>query len=90
VAPDLLPAVSQSSKGGSWLKFRLVLSANFGVHADGEPTGESSDAVRSTIKSAKKALTGSQYGPGAVAFSFAQVSSANFVLLYPFQARLLW
>lgn len=62
------PFVTGPAKSKSLRKPVLAI-----VITDGEPTGESSDAVRSTIKSAKKALTGSQYGPGAVAFSFAQV-----------------
>merc|ERR1712130_222561 len=62
------PFVTGPAKSRSLRKPVLVI-----VITDGEPTGEPSDAVRSTIKSAKKTLSGTQYGDGAVAFSFAQV-----------------
>lgn len=45
---------------------------------DGEPTGEPSDAVKSAIKNAKKTLTATPYGAGAVAFQFAQVGRLCF------------
>ena len=38
----------------------------------GEPTGESRETVRQVIKNAKGLCQNSQYGPGAVAFQFAQ------------------
>lgn len=41
---------------------------------DGEPQGEPADAVRSTIREAKKTLNATPYGSGAVAFEFAQAS----------------
>ena len=36
--------------------------------------GEPADAVRSAIKSAKKTLSSTPYGHGAIAFQFAQAS----------------
>ncbi|KAL0036826.1 hypothetical protein WJX77_000664 [Trebouxia sp. C0004] len=40
---------------------------------DGEPTGEPENKVVSVIKEAKKMATNSPYGPGSIAFEFAQV-----------------
>jgi len=40
---------------------------------DGEPTGEPENKVVSVIKEAKKIATNSPYGPGSIAFEFAQV-----------------
>jgi len=40
---------------------------------DGEPTGEPENKVVSVIKEAKKLATNSPYGPGSIAFEFAQV-----------------
>jgi hypothetical protein len=40
---------------------------------DGEPTNESDHKIFQVIKNAKKITSASQYGPGAVAFEFAQV-----------------
>lgn len=46
------------------------------VITDGEPTGEQPSTVVNVIKGAKNLVSNSQYGPGAVAFEFAQVCSA--------------
>lgn len=43
---------------------------------DGEPTGEPETKIVKVIKAIKKFAANSQYGPGAVAFEFAQVRSA--------------
>jgi hypothetical protein len=43
------------------------------VITDGEPTGEPPGTVINVIKGAKNLVSNSQYGPGAVAFEFAQV-----------------
>lgn len=40
---------------------------------DGEPTGEPQDRVVTVVKDAKKLATNSPYGPGSIAFEFAQV-----------------
>ena len=40
---------------------------------DGEPTGEPANTVAQVIKTAKNLVTNSIYGPGAIAFEFAQV-----------------
>ena len=40
---------------------------------DGEPTGEPQNAVANVIKNAKNMCANSVYGPGAIAFEFAQV-----------------
>ena len=40
---------------------------------DGEPTGEPASQVAQVIKKAKNLVTNSTYGPGAIAFEFAQV-----------------
>ncbi len=40
---------------------------------DGEPTGEPVDKVVTVIKEAKNLATSSGYGPGSIAFEFAQV-----------------
>lgn len=45
------------------------------VITDGEPTGEPKTAVAQAIKNAKNMTMSSQYGPGAIAFEFAQVGS---------------
>ena len=39
----------------------------------GEPTGENRNTILGVIKSAKTLCQGSQYGPGACSFEFAQV-----------------
>lgn len=64
----LRPFVLGPAKSNALRKPVLVITIT-----DGEPQGESSDAVRSAIKDAKKTLTATQYGAGAVAFEFAQV-----------------
>ena len=40
---------------------------------DGEPTGEPQTTVAQVIKNAKNISQNSPYGPGAIAFEFAQV-----------------
>ena len=40
---------------------------------DGEPTGEPQNTVANVIKNAKNMCANSIYGPGAIAFEFAQV-----------------
>lgn len=40
---------------------------------DGEPTGEPQNTVANVIKNAKNMCANSMYGPGAIAFEFAQV-----------------
>lgn len=42
---------------------------------DGQPAGESPNTIFSVIKDAKNALMRSPYGPGAIAFQFAQVGN---------------
>ena len=49
---------------------------------DGEPTGESKDAVRSVITNAKRGLQNGPLGPGAVAFQFAQVGTPTHCALF--------
>ena len=53
----------------------LMLSVN--CLPDGEPTGEPPGTVVNVIKGAKNLVSNSQYGPGAVAFEFAQVGKAR-------------
>ena len=43
------------------------------IITDGEPTGEPQNTVAQTIKNAKNMTMNSPYGPGAIAFEFAQV-----------------
>lgn len=43
------------------------------VITDGEPTGEPPGTVANVIKGIKNLVGNSSYGPGAVAFEFAQV-----------------
>lgn len=45
------------------------------VITDGEPTGEPRGQVAQVIKQAKQFCQGTQYGPGAIAFEFAQVGA---------------
>ena len=65
----LRPFVFGPAQSGSLRKPVLVITIT-----DGEPQGEPTDAVRSVIKDAKKTLNATPYGPGAVAFEFAQAS----------------
>ena len=44
---------------------------------DGEPAGEPSTTILNVIKGAKQMCANSQYGPGAIAFEFAQVRSGQ-------------
>lgn len=48
---------------------------------DGEPTSEPENAIIKVIKKIKAYAAKSQYGPGAVAFEFAQVSQFQLVQL---------
>ena len=43
------------------------------IITDGEPTGEPRTTVAQVIKNAKNMCMNSPYGPGAIAFEFAQV-----------------
>ena len=43
------------------------------IITDGEPTGEPKTTVAQVIKNAKNMAMNSPYGPGAIAFEFAQV-----------------
>ena len=43
------------------------------IITDGEPTGEPQSTVAQVIKNAKNMSMNSPYGPGAIAFEFAQV-----------------
>jgi len=43
------------------------------VITDGEPVGEPANTVQQTIRQAKGMVSNSRYGPGAIAFEFAQV-----------------
>lgn len=52
------------------------------VITDGEPTGEPKNTVAQAIKNAKNMTMNSQYGPGAIAFEFAQVCCVSFVSLF--------
>ena len=40
---------------------------------DGEPAGEPINTTANVIRNAKGLVASSQYGPGAIAFQFAQV-----------------
>ena len=42
---------------------------------DGEPAGEPNTTILNVIKNAKNMCANSPYGPGAIAFEFAQVRS---------------
>lgn len=43
------------------------------IITDGEPTGEPKTTVANVIKNAKNIAMNSPFGPGAIAFEFAQV-----------------
>ena len=43
------------------------------VITDGEPAGEPNTTILNVIKGAKNMCANSPYGPGAIAFEFAQV-----------------
>ena len=49
-------------------------------HCAGEPTGEPKNRVAQVISQAKQLGSNSQYGPGAIAFEFAQVRLSASVL----------
>lgn len=75
----LQPMVLNQARSGSMQKPVLVICIT-----DGEPTGEPKDATRQVVMNAKNQLQSSPYGPGAVAFQFAQVSMhAQFQNLQP-------
>ena len=63
----LQPMVLSQARSNSMQKPVLVICIT-----DGEPTGEPKDTVRQVVMSAKQHLQNSPYGPGAVAFQFAQ------------------
>ena len=77
----LQPMVLAQARNNSMQKPVLVICIT-----DGEPTGEPKDTVRQVVMSAKQHLQNSPYGPGAVAFQFAQ---AGFPLLHSAH-RLCW
>ena len=62
------PFLAAGVHGRSLQKPILVI-----VITDGEPTGEPQGTVTNVIKQAKSMVANSQYGPGAIAFEFAQV-----------------
>ncbi|KAK9389040.1 hypothetical protein V1515DRAFT_322779 [Lipomyces mesembrius] len=64
------PLVLGPARSGSMKKPVLVIAIT-----DGQPAGEDSRTVFDVIKGAKRSLASSIYGPGAVAFQFAQVGS---------------
>ncbi|KAK9316812.1 hypothetical protein V1524DRAFT_425645 [Lipomyces starkeyi] len=64
------PLVLGPARSGSMKKPVLVIAIT-----DGQPAGEDSRTVFDVIKGAKRSLASTRYGPGAVAFQFAQVGS---------------
>ena len=48
---------------------------------DGEPTSEPESKIIKVIKNMKAFASKSHYGPGAVAFEFAQVGSSSIVIM---------
>jgi hypothetical protein len=50
-----------------------MLAAQVIAITDGEPAGEPNTTVLNVIKNAKTMCANSPYGPGAIAFEFAQV-----------------
>ncbi|KAK9355353.1 hypothetical protein V1523DRAFT_405534 [Lipomyces doorenjongii] len=64
------PLVLGPVRSGSLKKPVLIIAIT-----DGQPAGEDSRTVFDVIKGAKRSLASSRYGPGAVAFQFAQVGS---------------
>ncbi|KAJ8100934.1 hypothetical protein POJ06DRAFT_249905 [Lipomyces tetrasporus] len=64
------PLVLGPARSGAMKKPIMVITIT-----DGQPAGEDSRTVFDVIKGAKRALASSRYGPGAVAFQFAQVGS---------------
>ncbi|KAK9374588.1 uncharacterized protein V1513DRAFT_415211 [Lipomyces chichibuensis] len=64
------PLVLGPARSGGMKKPILVIAIT-----DGQPAGEDSRTVFDVIKRAKRSLASSRYGPGAVAFQFAQVGS---------------
>jgi hypothetical protein len=67
-AKVIRPFVAQGVQAQNLQKPILVI-----VITDGEPTGEPPNSVANAIKNAKNLVSNSRYGPGAVAFEFAQV-----------------
>ena len=51
------------------------------IITDGEPTGEPRTTVAQVIKNAKNMCMNCPYGPGAIAFEFAQVSANSWIVL---------
>jgi uncharacterized protein YegL len=64
----LQPMVVQQARNGSMQKPVLVVTIT-----DGEPTGEPKETLRTAIMNVKQFLQSTPFGPGAVAFQFAQV-----------------
>ncbi|GAB7347129.1 hypothetical protein MBLNU459_g3253t1 [Dothideomycetes sp. NU459] len=62
--------VLRNLRGGQMRKPVLVISIT-----DGQPAGEPTDAVFDTIRYAVQEVSRSQFGPGALAFQFAQVGN---------------
>lgn len=60
----------QKLRSGQMRKPILVIAIT-----DGQPAGEPTDAVFDTVKYAVNEASRSQYGPGAIAFQFAQVGN---------------
>lgn len=75
----LQPLVTGPARSGQYPKPTLVI-----VITDGEPTGEPKDAVRQVIIGTKRFFESTPFGPGAVAFQFAQVSSTPLLLTSAF------
>lgn len=64
------PMVLGPAKSGQMDKPVLVITIT-----DGHPAGENSSTIFKVIKDAKARLANSRFGPGAVAFQFAQVGN---------------
>lgn len=64
------PMVLGPAKAGQMDKPVLVITIT-----DGHPAGENSSTIFKVIKDAKAKLANSRFGPGAVAFQFAQVGN---------------
>lgn len=64
------PLVISPARNGQLKKPILVITIT-----DGQPAGEDAKTIFRVIRGAKQAVAQSRYGPGAVAFQFAQVGS---------------
>ena len=53
--------------------YRSCLASQVIAITDGEPAGEPINTTANVIRNAKGLVASSQYGPGAIAFQFAQV-----------------